>query len=164
MSEETSNFKNPNVQKEFDDIKDACNTIKDEINNKGNNEELNNLLNNFNLESGDINNMIKNFSKGGLENIMKDFSNIIAKGGNSNNNCNSNNFKNEKHDSVVIDPDSSDDGIKIESGEDLSHCDDDDFELDLNKYFIASNGSNFCDILLGIKNELVEINKNLNKK
>ena len=44
------NFKNPNVQKEFDDIKDLDNTIKDEINNKGNNEELNNLLNNFNLE------------------------------------------------------------------------------------------------------------------
>ena len=57
---------------------------------------------------------------------------------------------------IVIDADSSDDGIKIESGEDLSHCEDDDFELDLNKYFIASNGSNFCDILLDIKNELVK--------
>ena len=159
MSEETSNFKNQMYQ-EFDDIKDACNTIKDEINSKGNNEELNNLLNNFNLESGDINNMIKNFSKGGLENIMKDFSNIIAKGGNSNSNCNS--FKNEKQDSVVIDADSSDDGIKIESGEDLSHCEMMILNW-LNKYFIASNGSNFCDILLDIKNELVEINKDLNK-
>ena len=159
MSDETPIFKDNNMKTEFDNIKDACNNIKDEINNNPNNEQLNNLLNNFNLESGDINSMIKNFSQGGLENIMKDFSNIIAKGGKDTKGSNS--CKNEKHNSVVSDDE--DDCIKIETDEDLNHCDEDDFELDLSKYFIASDGRNFCDILLDIKGELVEINKNLKK-
>ena len=38
---------------------------------------------------------------------------------------------------------------------------DEDFELDLDKYFISKNGENLCDILSGIKNELSEINTNI---
>lgn len=39
-----------------------------------------------------------------------------------------------------------------------------DFEtLNLDKYLLSSEGTNLCDILGDIKNELVKLNKNLNK-
>ena len=45
----------------------------------------------------------------------------------------------------------------------FGEMDEEDFELDLGKYFISKNGQNICDILVDIKSELVNINNSLNK-
>lgn len=104
-------------------------------NNSDNN--LNNILNSFNSENGDMNiDLEKTLKEGDLGNMVKQFTNIMS----------SLNQNNEN----------------VESEEECDEeMEDEDFELDLNKYFIASNGKNICDVLLDIKEELKNINNKL---
>ena len=60
-----------------------------------------------------------------------------------------------------MDFDISQDNLDIE--EENIESMDDTFELNLEKYFLASNGQNICDILLDVKTELKNINDKLSK-
>ena len=108
-------------------------------NNSDNNSDnnLNNILNSFNSENGDMNiDLEKTLKEGDLGNMVKQFTNIMS----------SLNQNNEN----------------VESEEECDEeMEDEDFVLDLNKYFIASNGKNICDVLLDIKEELKNINNKL---
>jgi len=111
------------------------NFVDNSDNNSDNN--LNNILNSFNSENGNMNiDLEKTLKEGDLGNMVKQFTNIMS----------SLNQNNEN----------------VESEEECDEeMEDEDFELDLNKYFIASNGKNICDVLLDIKEELKNINNKL---
>jgi len=91
-------------------------------------------------ETGDLQNMLNSLSNDeNLTNLFKQFSSGFSNFANTDNN-------NEETE------------IQEES-EDL------DFEtLNLDKYLLSKDGDNLCDVLCSIKNELVNINNNLNKQ
>ena len=127
------------------------NDLLDSENKQINLDEISNLMSSFGIEGG-INGGMKNM----LDQLNKneDFKNILGSF--------SSNFKNPMQKKSK----SSDDSNNIEESDikdDIydDNSTDEDFELDLDKYFISKNGENLCDILSGIKNELSEINTNI---
>lgn len=91
-------------------------------------------------DTGDLQGMLNSLSNDeNLTNLFKQFSSGFSNFANSDNN-------NEETE------------IQDES-EDL------DFEtLNLDKYLLSKDGNNLCDVLCSIKDELVNINNNLNKQ
>lgn len=124
-----------------------------------NNPDLNDILNNFNIKDDNISNMINDLSKGDIGNMMKQFTNVMAqnvkKSSNNNSNINSDDIDIEN---VECTSENDNEGMC-----NFGEMDEEDFELDLGKYFISKNGQNICDILVDIKSELVNINNSLNK-
>tara|TARA_B100001564_G_scaffold186141_1_gene156336 strand:- start:2770 stop:3207 length:438 start_codon:yes stop_codon:yes gene_type:complete len=123
-----------------------------------NNPDLNDILNNFNIKDDNISNMINDLSKGDIGNMMKQFTNVMtqnAKKSSNDNNTNSNDIDIEN---VECTSENDNEGMC-----NFGEMDEEDFELDLGKYFISKNGQNICDILVDIKSELVNINNSLNK-
>lgn len=121
-----------------------------------NNPDLNDILNNFNIKDDNISNMINDLSKGDIGNMMKQFTNVMTQNAKkSSNNTNSDNIDIEN---VECTSENDNEGIC-----NFGEMDEEDFELDLGKYFISKNGQNICDILVDIKSELVNINNSLNK-
>mgnify|MGYP001460655098 CR=1 FL=1 len=96
-------------------------------------------LNNLN-DTGDLQSMLNSLSNDeNLTNLFKQFSSGFSNFANTDNN----------NEETEIQEDS----------EDL------DFEkLNLDKYLLSKDGDNLCDVLCSIKNELVNINNNLNKQ
>jgi len=91
-------------------------------------------------DTGDLQSMLNSLSNDeNLTNLFKQFSSGFSNFANADNN----------NEETEIQEDS----------EDL------DFEtLNLDKYLLSKDGDNLCDVLCSIKNELVNINNNLNKQ
>jgi hypothetical protein len=91
-------------------------------------------------DTGDLQNMLNSLSNDeNLTNLFKQFSSGFS---------NFTNTDNNNEDTEIQ-----------EDSEDL------DFEtLNLDKYLLSKDGDNLCDVLCSIKNELVNINNNLNKQ
>ena len=111
-----------------------------------NTDDINNLLKNLGNGDNNLEKLINNFSNGDVGSIFKNFGDIIS------NNIDNNSNKAE------INDDNTTDEFDIE---------DDEVELNLDKFFISSTGKNICDVLLDVKSELQNINEtiknNLNK-
>jgi hypothetical protein len=123
----------------------------DDINlNNINPDDINKILNGLNLGGNNLESLIQNFSKGKIGSVLKNFGDIMNNDENKNNN-------DENKDKVNNDLnfDISNDNLDIDE-----ECTNDEFELDLDKYFISSEGKNICDALLDIKSELKTFNKN----
>lgn len=128
------------------------NDLLDEDDKQINLDDINNLMSSFGLEGG-VNGGMKNM----LDQLNKneDFKNILG--------TFSNNFKNPTQKKYKSSDDSNNNAEESDIKDDIydENSTDEDFELDLDKYFISKNKENLCDILSNIKNELSEINKNL---
>ena len=104
-------------------------------------------MSNLNLDNGNnLESLIQNFSKGKIGSVLKDFTNIIS----------SNESVEDEED---VEFDISNNNLSIDE-----ECEEQDFELNLEKYFMSSDGKNICDILIDVKCELQNINKNLLEK
>jgi len=131
-----------------DDESIKINQTKEELNTDS--ADLKDLINNFN--SGDnMSKMMDKFSNGeigdmsDIGNVLKQFTNII-----SSNSNNSDSSPNKNTNDCTE--------------EDDSLCEEDEeFDFNLDKYFISKNGKNLCDVLLDIKTELTDIKLSLNK-
>ena len=101
-------------------------------------EDLESELNNLN-GTNDLQDMLHNLSNDeNITSLFKQFSSGFSNFAQSNENVNEEKIEEES--------------------------DELDFEtLNLDKYLLSSEGTNLCDILGDIKNELVKLNKNLNK-
>ena len=121
---------------DIDDLTKVKNTNEETCNMDNIEKELGDLN-----ETGDLQNMLNNLSSDeNLTNLFKQFSSGFSNFTNTDNN-------NSNQDSEIQ-----------EDSEDL------DFEtLNLDKYLLSKDGDNLCDVLCSIKNELVNINNNLNK-
>lgn len=120
----------------------------DDINvNNINPDDINKIINGLNLGGNNLESLIQNFSKGKIGSVLKNFGDII-----SNNDDEKNNEDND------LNFDISNDNLDIED-----ECTNEDFELDLDKYFISSEGKNICEALLDITSELKTFNKNFAK-
>ena len=123
-------------ENEVNENKEDTTQNKEDTTQKNNNFNLEDELNNIN-DSSDISDLLKNL--GNDENISGLFKQFTSGFSNLNSASpgNINDFLNNDDD------------------------DDDDMDLDgvnLDKYFIAKNGDNICDILNSLKDELVKFN------
>lgn len=134
---------------------------------------LDEILNNFNLKNDNVSNIINDLSKGDIGNVMKQFTDVISKHANKQSaNANVNVAQcddddkedTDNKDTDNKDTDNNDDFSKIfgNSLDGMDEMDDEDFEVDLSKYFLSKNGQNICDVLIDIKSELVNINNSIN--
>jgi ribosomal protein L12E/L44/L45/RPP1/RPP2 len=123
-----------------------------------NNPDLNDILNNFNIKDDNISNMINDLSKGDIGNMMKQFTNVMAQNAKKSSNDNNTNSDDIDIENVECTSENDNEGMC-----NFDEMDNEDFELDLGKYFISKNGQNICEILVDIKSELVNINNSLNK-
>jgi len=118
---------------------------EDELNTSS--SDLKDLINNFN-SGDDMSKMMDKFSKGDMGdigNVFKQFTDIISS------NSSSDSCNNKKTNDCSTE------------GDDSLCEEDDDFDFNLDKYFISENGKNLCDVLLDIKTELTDIKLSLNK-
>ena len=102
-----------------------------------NNPDLNDILNNFNIKDDNISNIINDLSKGDIGNMMKQFTNVMtqnAKKSSNNNNTNSDNTNSDNIDMKHVECTSENDN---EGMYNFGEMDEEDFELDLGKYFIS---------------------------
>jgi len=142
---ETSTQTNPE-----ENTPEDTNINLDDINlNNINPDDINKILNGLNLGGNNLESLIQNFSKGKIGSVLKNFGDIMNNDENKSNNDNTDNDLNF---------DISNDNLDIDE-----ECTNDDFELDLDKYFISSEGKNICDALLDIKSELNTFNRNFSK-
>lgn len=112
-------------------------------------DDIKNVLNSLNLDKNNkLQSLLKDLSDGDIGSLLKSFSSLIPDN------------KNEET-TENMDFDISQDNLDIE--EENIESMDDTFELNLEKYFLASNGQNICDILLDVKTELKNINDKLSK-
>ena len=142
---------------------------------------LDEILNNFNLKNDNVSNIINDLSKGDIGNVMKQFTDVISKHANKQSanvnvtqcddddkedtdNRDTDNKDTDNRDTDNKDTDNNDDFSKIfgNSLDGMDEMDDEDFEVDLSKYFLSKNGQNICDVLIDIKSELVNINNSIN--
>ena len=140
---------NKNINETNNNSNDNDNSFNlDDINlNNINPDDINKLLSNLNLDNGNnLESLIQNFSKGKIGSVLKDFTNIIS----------SNESVEDEED---VEFDISNNNLSIDE-----ECEEQDFELNLEKYFMSSDGKNICDILIDVKCELQNINKNLLEK
>lgn len=144
--EKNTNETNDNSNDNSNDNDNSFNL--DDINlNNINPDDINKLLSNLNLDNGNnLESLIQNFSKGKIGSVLKDFTNIIS----------SNESVEDEED---VEFDISNNNLSIDE-----ECEEQDFELNLEKYFMSSDGKNICDILIDVKCELQNINKNLLEK
>lgn len=109
-------------------------------------DDINKLLNNLNLDNNNnLESLIHNFSKGKIGSVLKDFSNLIS----------SNESVDEDDD---VEFDISNNNLSVDE-----ECEEEGFELNLEKFFMSSDGKNICDVLCDIKDELKSINNKLKK-
>lgn len=122
----------------------------DDINlNNINPDDINKILNGLNLGGNNLESLIQNFSKGKIGSVFKNFGDIMNNDESKHNNNNNDTVDND------LNFDISNDNLDMDE-----ECTNDDFELDLDKYFISSEGKNICDALLDIKSELKTFNRN----
>ena len=147
MSDTDENMNNLNNEN-INNLNDNINLNNINLNNINPND-IKNLLNTFNLDKDNkIQSLLNDLSGGDIGSLLKSFSNIVPDN------------KNEET-TENMDFDISQDNLDIE--EENMDSMDDTFELNLEKYFLASNGQNICDILLDVKTELKNINEKLSK-
>ena len=117
------------------DLKDLINNFNSDDNDNDNDNDMSKIMDKFsNGEMGDMSD---------IGNVIKQFTNIM-----------SSNSNNSSHNKKTNDCTEEDDSLCEE---------DEDFDFNLDKYFISENGKNLCDVLLDIKTELTDIKLSLNK-
>ena len=138
-----NNINNTNNKKIHVDVKPPLNLEQDEKSNEDDfqtsiTDEINNLQEDNGI-SEIINNLKTLSSEDSLANLFKDFTSGFTNNTTSNDTEQETNFENDESDNY-------------------------DFEaLNLDKYLLDDNGSNICNVLSKINDELKQINFNLNK-
>ena len=139
-------------------LKDTEDKVLNENEINCNSKELNDLINSFNSGDNDFSELINTFSKGDIGNVVKQFTDIIS----TNSKPKSQSSANSTFDNLS---DKDEDITEVKMNKICEETEDDDFEgdfeLDLDKYFISKDGTNICDVLSDIKNELKDIKNKL---
>ena len=105
-----------------------------------NTDDISSLLKNLGNSDNNLEKLINNFSSGDVGSIFKNFGDIIS------------NQTNDNSNQAEINDDNTTEEFDIE---------DDEVELNLDKFFISSTGKNICDVLLDVKSELQNINETI---